>query len=614
MIARLTGAVSNLASGAVLLRDASRASRRWQTYAVRAGFSAVLLTVLMLVIWTVVNAPFVDPANLSYMGRGMFVGFAVLQILLTTVIAPLTVARAIIEEREENTADLLMLTRLRPGSVLGGTFMARVLVLMMVVAGAMPILALVVTLGGVSVVEVVAVTLHALISVVVLGSLGAFFAMFTRSPVLAAGAAWLYAVPSFLGLPLLYAFAVFLPGAPAHVSPLYGTAARDWTALLPILVYLPVVALVFRVTTPVFELRMSRARLARVFTGKVWASRFFVVVFVLTIIYTIDPATAVGHRRLVLQHRQDHGCQRHGQRALGHRHRRDRRCVGVRSARQLGDHLGLHAHRHGHGDLYGRLHRPVAQRQGTQGQGQGRPQPGAVERGQLAQLPPRVPGAGHLGSGADPAVPVRDVGHPGGLIFVGVVNMLAAVALSVWMLVGNIERERREGTLEILLTTTMSSWRILWAKVAGAMVPTFPLFLLGALLLVLGGPHLALIAPRKTAYFLVMTMSAAAWSLPLWFAVVTSSLLLSLRLPKPRMAQILVFSALGAFLVIPPVIRWVVRDHWLVAAPFRILTPPLVPKPHWWEFALSVSGMTFVAILCLFLATWRLRRWGGEGA
>ncbi|TNE86502.1 MAG: hypothetical protein EP330_22450 [Deltaproteobacteria bacterium] len=612
MIARLTGAISQVASGAVLLRDASRASRRWQTYAVRAGFSAVLLTVLMLVIWTVVNAPFVDPANLSYMGRGMFVGFAVLQILLTTVIAPLTVARAIIEEREENTADLLMLTRLRPGSVLGGTFLARVLVLMMVVAGAMPILALVVTLGGVSVVEVVSVTLHALISVVVLGALGAFFAMFTRSPVLAAGAAWLYAIPSFLALPLLYAMAVFRPDAPAHVSPLYGTAARDWTSLLPILVYLPVVHLVFRVTTPVFELRMSRARLSRVFTGKVWASRLILVVFILTLIYmfTLLPFSIAASWGYNIGQTTGSGSNVPWLVGWGG-------LFGVWLFAAAANYLMTWAYMRIGMDMVISTDAYIARPRNT------KERKGRVKIGRNPVLWREVNWRSFrlvfpaLASWGLVLILLFQSGMwviPGGLIFVGTANMLAAVSLSVWMLVGNVERERREGTLEILLTTTMSSWRILWAKVAGAMLPTTPLFLLGTLLLVLGGPHLALISPRHTAYFLAMTVGAAVWSLPLWFAVVNSSLLLALRLPKPRMAQILVFSGLGTFLVVPPVFRWIVRDHWLLAAPFRILTPPLVPKPHWWEFALSMSGMTFVGLFCLFFSVWRLRHWGADRA
>ncbi|MCO4747148.1 MAG: hypothetical protein KC912_20290, partial [Proteobacteria bacterium] len=588
------------------LRDASRSSRRWQTYGVRSGFSAVLLVVLMLVIWTVVNAPFVDPANLSYLGRGMFVGFAVLQIMLTTVIAPLTVARAVIEEREENTADLLMLTRLTPGSVLGGTFMARVLQLAMVVAGAMPILALLVTLGGVSVVEVVAVTLHALISIVVLGALGAFFAMFTRSPVLAAGAAWLYALPSFLGLPLLYAFAVARPDGAAHVSPLYGTAARDWTALLPVLMYLPVIHLVFRITTPVFELRMARARLSSVFTGKVWVSRWMLAVFVMTLLYffTVFPLSAVGAWSVHFG-----GGVHWTVTAAG--------VAGVWLFAAAVNYIGTWAYMRIGMDMVistdAYISRP---RQERERKGKVKVGRNPVLWREVSPRTWRLVGPAVMSWGLV-LVLLFQSGMwviPGGLLAVGAANVLAAIALSVWMLVGNIERERREGTLEILLTTTMSSWRIVWAKVAGVVVPTLPLMLLGGLLIVVGGPHLAMISPRRMGEFLLVAAAGAVWFIPVWLLTVTAALTLSLRMHKPRVAQILVLGGLAAFLVLPPVVRWIVRDFWLLAVPCRILTPPLVPEPHWWEFLLSMIGMSALSLVFLLISTWRLRRWGAMHA
>lgn len=607
MIGRISGALGQVASGAVMLRDAARASRRWQTYGVRAGFSAVLLTVLMLVIWSVVNAPFIDPADLSYLGRGMFVGFAVLQIMLTTVIAPLGVARAIIEEREQNTADLLLLTRLTPGSLLGGTFLARVLLLTMVVCGAMPILALVVTLGGVSVVEVIAVTLHALLSVVILGAMGAFFAMFTRSPVLAAAAAWLYAIPSFLGLPLLYGLAVLRPDGLAHVSPLFGTAARNWTALLPVFLYIPVLILVFRVTTPVFELRMSRARLSRVFTGKVWASKVILVIFILALVYffSVLPLSVGAAWSTTVSSGSVHW-------AVG--------AVGVAGVwffavaanllmtwayMRIGMDMVIST------DAY--ISRPRREKE----------RKGKVQVGRFPMLWREVsPRTWRL---VGPAVAswglvlvlLFQSGMwviPGGLLAVGSANVIAAISLSVWMLVGNIERERREGTLEILLTTTLSSWRILFFKVIGVMVPTLPLMMIGGVLIIIGGPHLAMFSPRHIDEFLIIAIAASVWVLPVWTLSVTSALVLSLKLHRPRVGQVLVLGALACLLVLPPVLRWLVRDYWLLALPCRILTPPLVPEPHWWEFALSMFGMSALSFFFLILATWRLRRWGAVHA
>ena len=70
------GWASSTVSSAVLLREAARTSRRWQTYAARLGFSGVLIGGLLMAIWAAVAAPFSDPAQLGWLGRGLFVGVA----------------------------------------------------------------------------------------------------------------------------------------------------------------------------------------------------------------------------------------------------------------------------------------------------------------------------------------------------------------------------------------------------------------------------------------------------------------------------------------------------------------------------------------------------------
>ena len=83
----------------VLLRDAMRSSRRWQTYAVRASFSGIMLMALMGVIWSSTRVVDLDPGTLAKAGRSIFVAFSVIQIMLTLAIASFASARAVIEER-----------------------------------------------------------------------------------------------------------------------------------------------------------------------------------------------------------------------------------------------------------------------------------------------------------------------------------------------------------------------------------------------------------------------------------------------------------------------------------------------------------------------------------
>ena len=140
-------------SSAILMREAARTSRRWQTHAARLGFSGMLIGGLLLAIWVAVEAPFADKADLGWLGRGLFIGIATLQFGMAILLAPLMCAAALIEESDQGTLDLLVLTRLKSSQVVTSKVLSRILILLTLVFGALPVTATVVTLGGVSGIE-----------------------------------------------------------------------------------------------------------------------------------------------------------------------------------------------------------------------------------------------------------------------------------------------------------------------------------------------------------------------------------------------------------------------------------------------------------------------------
>jgi hypothetical protein len=125
----------------------------------------------------------------------------------------------------------------------------------------------------VSTVEVVAVTVHTLTTVVMMSVFGAFFALFTRSPTLATAAAASYSVPFFALYPGIYVVATGNPLASAHFSTFAAPAAQDWSALLPPLSFLPSVLLTLRLAAPLFQQKVSAANIQKAFSEEVWRSR-----------------------------------------------------------------------------------------------------------------------------------------------------------------------------------------------------------------------------------------------------------------------------------------------------------------------------------------------------
>ena len=607
------------ASASILYRDAARASRRWQTYALRSGFSAALLAMVLASIWAVTNVSrfALDPSQMGMLGRGMFVAFAVVQVLLATLIAPFAVSQAIIEEREEATMDLLALTYLSPSQILGAKVTSRVLTLLTVILGALPVLGMIVSLGGVSVVEVIAVTTHAMLTVVLLGMLGGFFALFTRSPVLASLASIGYAAGAYLLMPLLYGLLGLDWRAFAQFSPLLGTTAQNWWALLPVLSYTPVVILAFVLGSRLFALRISRARLGAYFDRKMWGTVPVAVLWVLIglLLIVVVPPAVVG---AMLGRGLSTFTTTPGTElaitvfASASRVVLWTWCVLLLTAcTWLYLRVGMDMVMMGDDMLAGRTSRRDR-----------------IARGKTV----RVWGNPVLWRSIRPAawaiilpaitvwflalIGVFQTGLwiiPGGVLTIGGLNAACAIVLALWMAAGAIESERRAGTLQILLTTTLPTYKVALGKFVGIAAPSFPLLAISYPLILLGVPHLQLaLNGRPMIYNMSVAVLACAWITAVWWLAIALTMVLALRLKNPRAAQPVSLGLLGMTLAAPPIIVMVLSPYPLLALPFRLIVPVLVRRPTWWEVGLSTLGWTGAGCLLLVVIAMRLRRWGSR--
>lgn len=610
MVESLFQRLNALVSGAVLLREAARTSRRWQTYATRAMFSAILMGFTVVGIYIATEISSWDPARMGQLGRGLFIAFAVVQTLLGFIFAPLMVSRAIIEERVDKTVELLVLTRLTPTAVLGGKVLSRILVLMTIIAGALPVLALVTTLGGVSVVEVVAVTLHTLVAVVVLGTLGGFFAVFTRSPFIATAATLIFAFITFVGSPLIYLPLTGLPKGAAHISPLYGTASQDWFSLLPLLAYLPSTALIVRVGAQCFQLRVSGARLRRFFDKDLWGTRWFWGVVIGSIVYacTVLPAGIAGSWFYAMAPAMRGSTWWHS---------------GIQGISVASIWLWCVALLYITTWVYMRLamdmvmvvDASLSPSGGKKNERRGPPHirgnPIVWREVRPAAWRVAVPG---LVGWLLVLVVVFQMGIwvvPGGLLAIGGVNAAAAMMLTVWMATSSIERERHDGTLALVLTTTLSSWRVMLGKAMGVLAPSFAMLFISFPMIVLGVPHLQLVIDEKQlgASF-VRGIFVCLWLIPFQWLLLVVAFIVALRMKNARatygvnmaIATVVVALPLLAEILFPkiPFIVW----------PARLIMPVLSPHATWWELTLSGGGMACLALVGFIVCTVRLRAWG----
>ena len=606
------------ASSAVLQREAARSSRRWQTYASRVAFSAAMMGFVLLGIN--VATQLAGVADLSKYGLGLYWAYATVQMLLAAVIAPLVGARALTEERDAGTLDLVVLTRLTAGQVLTGKLLSRLLMLVMLVVGSLPILALVVTMGGVSVVEVVGLTVHTVVAIAVLGTLGAFFALFTRSTVLAAFAAAWFAVPAFIVVPIGFALLVFDYNALAQTSPLFAPIATNWWALLPVVAYAPVVWLVVRIGAPLFALTMVRADIRRVYAARQWNTRSWLVALVVLlasgaivvpvagpVCWTFRIGALSSSGAALIEPWADtlivgvaHGAAFAWVTLLLYVLTWGFLRLGIDLLLTLEDLL-----------VAGRVRRTTRSSRNLFVW----PNPVAWR-----ECRPRAWGAGL------PAAVLWVIALfamfqtglwliPGGLVGIGAICSATGMVLSVWLAVRSVEKERRDGTLELLLASTQTSTRIVLGKLAGVALPTLPMIAVSMPMMLIGYPYLAaLMDDLAWGEGALRGLAVCAWLVPAWLVLILGGLVVGLRSANHRAAYGIAIGGAVTLLGIPALGSWLFSELPLLALPFRLLSPIASLDTTWWQALVSVAGAFVLATALFVWLTLRLRTWGSAHA
>jgi ABC-type transport system involved in multi-copper enzyme maturation permease subunit len=157
-------------------------ARRWQTYALRSGFVALLLVVLLLT-WNSVVARWGDvPPRQAAADVGAYFFYAIVTTQLAAVLlaAPAATAGSICLDRVRGTLTHLLVTDLSSAEVVLGKLAARLVPVLGLVGCSLPVLALTSLLGGVDLLAL-AGAYAVILGVAVLGcTLALFWSVFGR--------------------------------------------------------------------------------------------------------------------------------------------------------------------------------------------------------------------------------------------------------------------------------------------------------------------------------------------------------------------------------------------------------------------------------------------------
>lgn len=219
----------------VLLREARVRMRGWRAPALICLYVGLLAGITLLIYSTFVRQR--GPGAFAPQLSGtIYYALALAQFGLLVLAVPGLTAGAISGERERQTLDLLLVTRMTSFQVVVGKLLAAVGFALLLIFASLPIYAMLFLLGGFSLYRLALTALVYLVTVFLLGSVGLYFSAVFKRTQAAVVASYGLALGTIIATPILTVF--FLesyrvpfqppPGWPvlfAYINPLFGLAA-----------------------------------------------------------------------------------------------------------------------------------------------------------------------------------------------------------------------------------------------------------------------------------------------------------------------------------------------------------------------------------------------------
>ena len=223
---------SALAFGPIFTRELVLTPRRPRFYILRAAYCLGLL-LLVATAWLVLTGTQVvdTVGGLARFGASMFHLLAPLQLVVTTFFAALMAASAVAQEKDRQTLDLLLMTRLTNWELVLGKLFASLITVSVLIVAALPIFAFLCLFGGVGFDQVLRTTLVSLASMFVAGSIGATVA-FWREKTFQALAGTTLALVMWVGLGEAFAAGLFGEGFWILSWKELGKAISPWQAVI----------------------------------------------------------------------------------------------------------------------------------------------------------------------------------------------------------------------------------------------------------------------------------------------------------------------------------------------------------------------------------------------
>jgi len=157
---------------AVLAKELTTRMRGWRTAAVVTAYLGLLAAVSLLVLTSLQHSSSISSyANESGIGSALFATLSVTQFVQILFVTPASLSDAVAGERQRQTLDLLLVTRLSSTSIILGKLFAGLAFNVLLILCSIPLFSLVFLFGGVDLAQIETMFLVFLSTTFVLGAL-----------------------------------------------------------------------------------------------------------------------------------------------------------------------------------------------------------------------------------------------------------------------------------------------------------------------------------------------------------------------------------------------------------------------------------------------------------
>lgn len=163
----------------VLLKEIKVRMRSWKVVWLIVSYLSALALVAVFLILSMRRQLYygnVDPS----MSISVYTTLAVMQFMLIVFISPSLTSGIISGERERQTLDLLLCTKMPSRSIIIGKLFSSISQVVLLIIASFPIFSIIFLFGGISMLEVLKLFLFYIVVAVMMGSIGIFFSTFLK--------------------------------------------------------------------------------------------------------------------------------------------------------------------------------------------------------------------------------------------------------------------------------------------------------------------------------------------------------------------------------------------------------------------------------------------------